>query len=224
MAVAAIALACLLAACDRPSAAPPPPAPVHATKPDHLHRPAYFRALLAELAARPELRGHALRLHRFVYLYADGSALLWLQSPNDPAALLRYTYGDAYPAPGMRWEAVEAGREASPSVLEPDLLDLAALPLEGLPVAAAAADAQLHRMRAEASDDAASQHALATGLDSLYYVIGRADGGPGWRADVNPIPMRCERTWRFHFAPDGALREVEAMPDLARPAGCDAAR
>ncbi|KLI99309.1 hypothetical protein [Luteimonas sp. FCS-9] len=224
MASAAVALACLLAACDRPAAAPPPAAPVHAAERDHLHRPAYFRERLAELAARPELQGHPLRLHRFAYFYADGTVLLWLQSPDDPAALLRYTYADGYPASGMRWEVVAAGHEASPTVLEPDLLDLDALPLEGLPVAAAAADAQLRRMRAEAGADAASQDALATGPDSLYYVIGQADGGPGWRADINPIPMRCERTWRFHFAPDGALREVEAMPDLARPADCDAAR
>ncbi|UNK42449.1 hypothetical protein MNO14_16195 [Luteimonas sp. S4-F44] len=85
---------------------------MHAAKPDHLHRPAYFRALLAGLAARPELRGHALRLHRFVYFHADGSVLLWVQSPDDPAALLRYTYGDARPrAPGrLRRRALTRAR------------------------------------------------------------------------------------------------------------------
>jgi len=185
------------------------PAPVH----DALQRPQLFGDAFAELKARPELRGHALKVYQYVFFHDDGTVMLTVQNPRHPGQLDHYEYRPASgdrPAPA--WDGPQPfARDRDPAELAPQLIRLDALPLQALPVADKALDAQLQRLQT-LHPQQRENLALADSDRAIYFVVGGRDGGQRWESAINPLYAWPMSAYRFSFRPDGSFDAVEETP------------
>lgn len=204
-----LAAVLLLAGCGNEAPPEPAPAPVHGA----LQQPQRFRQALADLQARPELKGHALKVFQYVFFHDDGTLVLKLQNPLHPGQLDHYEYRPAgVDSPTPVWVGLQPfARDRDPAALAPQLIRLDALPLQALPVADKALTAQLERLQA-LHPRQREELALADSDRTLCFVVGGDDGQARWESTLNPLHAWPMSAYRFTFRPDGGFQALEEMP------------
>ncbi len=175
-----------------------------------LQRPQAFRQAFAELKARPELKGHELKVFQYVFFHDDGLVMLKVQNPQHPGQLDHYEYRPAIlDQPVPAWDGPHVfARDQDQKELASQLILLDDLPLQALPVADAVMDRQLESLKAR-HPDKREDLAQADSDRTIYFVVGGRDGEQRWESTLNSLHAWPMNAYRFTFHPDGTFAAVE---------------